>query len=104
MAENSAAQDPETSQAPAKTGGLILPDQVLPPNLFILPTNGPIAFPTLLAPILVTAPRHVAMIEEAINRQRMLGLLLTRQGDVREDTTPDDLYDVGVAVKIIKRL
>ncbi len=86
------------------SNGLILPDQALPPNLFVLPVNGPLVFPTLLAPLLVTQPRLVSMIEESINRQRMLGLLQTRQGDVSEQTKPEDLYDVGVAVKIVKRL
>src|SRR4051794_1857777 len=55
------------TQSASKNGNLILPDQILPPNLFILPTNSPIVFPTLLAPILVSHPRFVSMIEEAIN-------------------------------------
>jgi ATP-dependent Lon protease len=92
------------SMAPIKQNGLILPEQALPPNLFVLPVNGPLAYPTLLAPLLVSHPRHVAMIEESINRQRMIGLILTREGDVREDTKPEELYEIGVAVKIVKRL
>lgn len=87
-----------------KSGGLVLPDQILPPNLFILPINAPIVFPTLLAPLLVSHNRFISMVEEAINRQRMLGLLLTRQGEVKEDIKPDEVYSFGVAVKIIKRL
>jgi ATP-dependent Lon protease len=86
------------------SSGLILPEQTLPPNLFVLPMSGPIPFPTLLAPILVTQPRLISMIEEAINRQRVIGLLLTRGSEVRDDMKPEDLFDLGVAVKIIKRL
>lgn len=93
-----------TVQHSSKTGSLVLQDQILPPNLFILPINSPIIFPTLLAPLLITHPRFVAMIEESISRQRMIGLLLTREGDVKEDAKPENLYDLGVAVKIIKRL
>ncbi len=92
------------NQAPAKQANLILPDQILPPNLFILPVNSPIVFPTLLAPLLVSQPRFVAMIEEAINRQRMIGLILTREGEAKEDIKPEGLYDFGVIVKIVKRL
>ncbi|MBI2711527.1 MAG: endopeptidase La [Bdellovibrio sp.] len=91
-------------QPPAKSSDLALPDQILPPNLFVLPVNSPVVFPTLLAPLLITLPRHVAMVEEAINRERMLGLLQTRQGDVTETLKPDALHTVGVVVKIIKRL
>lgn len=94
----------EVSQPPVKSQGLILPDQILPPNLFILPINGPTVFPTLLAPLLVSNPRMVAMIEEALNRQRLIGLLITREGEPNENTKPEDLYDVGVVVKIVKRL
>lgn len=99
--ENSQSQ---TGQPPAKSNNLILSDQILPPNLFILPINSPIVFPTLLAPLLVTHPRFVGMIEEAISRQRMIGLLLTREGEAKEDIKPEDLYEYGVVVKIIKRL
>jgi ATP-dependent Lon protease len=95
---------PSNSTAPMRQNGLILPEQALPPNLFVLPVNGPLAYPTLLAPLLVNHPKHVAMIEESINRQRMIGLILTRDGDVREDTKPEELYETGVAVKIVKRL
>jgi ATP-dependent Lon protease len=94
----------EMSQPPVKSQGLILPDQILPPNLFILPINGPTVFPTLLAPLLVSNPRMVAMIEEALNRQRLIGLLITREGEPTENTKPEDLYDFGVVVKIVKRL
>ena len=79
-------------------------ESALPANLFILPINSPIIFPSLLAPLLITQSRHVAMVEEAINRQRFIGLLLTKEGDVKEDTKLESLYGVGVAVKIIKRL
>ncbi len=97
---------PETGdQSPAiKGGGLVLPDQLLPPNLFVLPVSSPIVFPTLLAPLVVHHPRLVAMVEEAINRQRVIGLLQVREGEVQEKTAPGDLHPVGVAVKILKRL
>src|SRR5437868_159848 len=107
MSENDKPQDstaPAAAPNPAPAAPPLLADQVLPPNLFILPVNSPVVFPTLLAPILVNQPRFVAMIEEAINRQRVVGLLLTRAGDPKDDTKPEDLYDTGVAVKIIKRL
>lgn len=102
--EKETERNPVEVQPPAKQGSLILPDQILPPNLFVLPVNGPVVFPTLLSPLLISHPRHIAMVEEAINRQRIIGLVQTRSGEVREDTKPEDLHDVGVIVKIIKRL
>jgi ATP-dependent Lon protease len=83
---------------------LIHPDQVLPPNLFILPVNSSIIFPTLMAPLNVSQPRFVATVEEAINRNRQLGLILTREEELKEGVKPDQLYHYGVAVKILKRI
>lgn len=95
----------DSTQLPSKQGsGIVLPDQILPPNLFVLPISSPIPFPTLLSPLLVTHPRFVAMIEESINRQRMIGLIQTRNGELEENTQASQLYDVGVVVKIVKRL
>jgi ATP-dependent Lon protease len=86
---------------------LVLPEQLLPPNLFILPVNSTPVFPTLMAPILVNQPRFISTVEEAISRQRLLGLLVTRDGEgskIGDSTKPEDLYDVGVVVKILKRI
>jgi ATP-dependent Lon protease len=102
--ETSPSHEGDASQPPAKTTPLLLQDQALPTNLFILPINSPVVFPTLLAPLLVSHPRQVRMIEEAVNRQRVIGLLLTRDGEVQETIRADALYDLGVVVKIIKRL
>ncbi len=84
---------------------LVLQDQILPPNLFILPVNSAVVFPTLMAPVMVSHPRFVATVEEAISRQRLIGLIQTRETvEVREGLESRELYDVGVVVKILKRL
>ncbi len=102
--ESSNSNPPSAPQLPEKAGGLILTDQILPPNLFVLPVQTSIVFPTLMAPLNVSNPRFIATVEEAISRQRFIGLMLTREGDVTEGTRPEDLYQIGVVVKILKRL
>ena len=61
--DGSSNQNPPSGKTPptfgeaspvASTGGLVVQDQILPPNLFILPVNSPLVFPTMFAPILVT--------------------------------------------------
>lgn len=84
--------------------GLVLPDTILPPNLFVLPVNGPVVFPALMAPLSVSLPRFVATVEESINRQRLLGLCLARPEEITESITMSDIHDVGVVVKILKRI
>jgi ATP-dependent Lon protease len=86
------------------SGGLVLPNQILPPNLFILPVNSSIIYPSLMAPLMVSHPQHVAVVEEAIQRNRVIGILLTREDELRDIVPADRLYTVGVVVKILKRL
>ncbi len=99
-----AGDDPVANPPQTSKTGLVLPDQILPPNLFVLPVNNVVVYPTLIAPIVVTVPRFVATIEEAIVRQRVIGLLLSRDGNSNDDTKSQDLHQVGVAAKILKRL
>jgi ATP-dependent Lon protease len=90
---------------PAKSD-LVLPDQILPPHLFILPMNQSVVYPTMMAPLQITLPRHIQMIEEVVARHphKSIGLLLTREGEVREEMGVSQLHPVGVMVKILKRL
>jgi ATP-dependent Lon protease len=87
-----------------KAGSVALPDQNLPPNLFILPTNSSIIYPSLMAPLVVTPGRFVATVEEAISRNRMLGLILTREEELTAAVKPEQLYEYGVAVRVLKRI
>ncbi|RYZ62110.1 MAG: hypothetical protein EOP09_19150 [Proteobacteria bacterium] len=90
--------------SPDSSKGLVLPDQMLPPNLFVLPSVSPIIFPTLMAPVMISEPRFVATIEESINRNRLLGIIVAKTENLKDSISPDDLYEYGVVVKILKRL
>ena len=96
---------PEGTAAPGSSG-LVLPDQVLPPHLFVLPMNHAVVYPTMMAPLQVTIPRYIDMVEQALskNPSRTLGLLLTRDSEVTAETKLSDLHPVGVIVKVVKRL
>jgi ATP-dependent Lon protease len=87
-----------------KESGLVLPDQTLPPNLFVLPTNSSIVYPSLMAPLVVSHPKFVAAIEETIQRNRLIGLVLTQEDDLHENVKANRLYSVGVVAKVLKRL
>lgn len=86
-----------------KQNQIVSPDQVLPPNLFVLPVNHAVVFPTLMAPIMVQVPRFIATVEESISRQRIIGLLIHKTGEVSDTTQTSDLYTTGVVVKVLKR-
>lgn len=84
--------------------GILLADQALPANLFVLPVNTSVVFPTLMAPLGVGEARWIATVEEALTQNRYMALLQTREGEVQDDLKFSDLYSFGVVVKIIKRL
>jgi len=84
--------------------GLVVQGTVLPPNLIVLPVNSSIIFPTLMAPLMVSSTKFVETVESAISQQRLLGLILTRQDELTSKGTSADLYQVGVMVKVLKRL
>ena len=96
---------PGGADAPGSSG-LVLPDQVLPPHLFVLPMNQAVVYPTMMAPLQVTIPRYIDMVEQALskNPSRTLGLLLTRDSEVTAETKLSELHPVGVIVKVMKRL
>jgi len=81
---------------------LVVVDQILPVRLPILPLFSRPVFPEMLTPVIVTDDRLVRIIRFAQENGGYIGLLLTRneQGDI----DPDNLYDVGVVAKILKRV
>lgn len=87
-----------------KNSGLILPDLMLPPNLFVVPVNSSIIFPSLMAPLMVSLPKFVEVAEEALQRNRLIGLILTREDELHEEVSPHRLYSIGVVARILKRL
>lgn len=84
--------------------GLTLADQTMPQHLFVIPTPGPIIYPTLIAPIMVWHPTAMATVEEAMNRNQYIGLLMTKEENIPEQPKLKDLYSYGVVVKIVKRI
>ncbi len=76
----------------------------LPDNLFILPSNNPIPFPTMLTPVVIHQAKGIGMIEEVMNRNRLFGIMLIQPNETPADLSKEDFFNVGVVVKILKRL
>jgi ATP-dependent Lon protease len=83
---------------------IALADQILPQHLYCIPSVGPVFYPTLIAPMVVWQPKAMATVEEAMNRGKYLGVLVTKEEGYPTDSKFSDLYDFGVAVKILKRV
>ncbi|MFM2413968.1 MAG: hypothetical protein RJB05_1144, partial [Armatimonadota bacterium] len=72
----------------------------LPEVLDLLPLRDAVVFPMLVAPISVSRPKYIKMIEAAAGSgERILGVVTQRTPDT-EDPGVDDIHSVGVAVSI----
>jgi ATP-dependent Lon protease len=82
----------------------ILPaDQILPNKLFLIALNGKPIFPGLFTPLMITTREDLEVVNRALEGDKHIGLVLTRDEDA-EETTVDDLYEVGTVAKILKRI
>ena len=79
-------------------GGPSIPDEL--PVVRLL--NG-VIFPGMLAPLTVTNPLDVELIDEALSDNRMIALVAQRDPDA-ERPGPDGLYEVGLVALIQKMI
>jgi len=81
---------------------LIPIDQILPNKLPIIALVGKPIFPGIFTPIMVGKQPDIQLIEQAISGDGMIGLVL--QKDDNEEPSADNLYEVGTAAKIIRKI
>ena len=83
---------------------LIVPiNQLLPPELFILPVRHRPVFPGMVTPLVIAEGRLAEAIENVHKQNQYLGLVL-QHDDTSSEVGPDQLYRVGTAAKILKRI
>jgi ATP-dependent Lon protease len=71
----------------------------IPHELPILPLRNTVAYPFSVLPLMVGVPRSVHLVQEAVKREGLIGLVASRDGSV-EEPQPGQTYEVGTAVKI----
>lgn len=72
---------------------------VLPENLPILPLRGLVVYPQTAIPLTVGQPRSIALIDDIMAGDRLVGLVASRKPEL-ETPTPDDIYTVGTLASI----
>src|SRR5688572_659898 len=75
--------------------------QDLPGELPILPLRNSVFFPGAVMPLTIGRAKTIRLIEEATRENSLLGIVTQRAPEI-DDPTPDDLYEVGTAARIIK--
>jgi len=79
-------------------------EKILVPNeLPILPLRGTVLYPDLILPIMVGRKRSVKLIDEAMDSDRIIGIVTQKRSEI-EDPKENDLYTVGVAALILRMI
>jgi ATP-dependent Lon protease len=78
-------------------------DQILPARLFVIPLRGKPIFPGILTPVMLPSARDADVVEKAVAADSFIGLVLQKSDDT-DDAAADDLFPVGTAAKIVRRI
>jgi ATP-dependent Lon protease len=74
----------------------------VPDILPILPLFDVVLFPKMVLPIVVMPGESIALVDEAMSKDRMIGLLGSRKTQAEGVSQPDDLYRIGTSALILK--
>ena len=78
-------------------------EEPLPEILPVLPLRNTVLFPTLVTPMVATTERAKRLIDEALIEDRLLVTVASRDPEI-EQPGPEDLFEVGTAVRILRML
>src|SRR6184192_1528973 len=81
-----------------RAGGKSIPE-ILP----ILGLSDIVIFPGMVAPLLVESAASIRLIDDVVAGDRFIGLVLQKKPDV-ENPEPEDLWNHGCAVRVLKML
>ncbi len=82
---------------------IIPADQILPAKLLVIPLSGKPIFPGIFTPMMITSQEDIAVIEQSLAADSMIGLTLLKEEDT-QSPSGDDLYSVGTVAKIMKKI
>jgi ATP-dependent Lon protease len=87
-----------TDAAAPRSGG-----KSLPAALPILGLSDVVIFPGMVSPLQVDSAASIRLIDDVVAGDRFIGLVLQRRADVA-DPKPEDLWEHGCAVRVLKML
>jgi len=74
----------------------------LPETLPILPLFDAALFPKMVLPLAVMQADSVQLVDEAMSKERMIGLIVSKASEINHDNPTDNLYLVGTSALILK--
>jgi ATP-dependent Lon protease len=73
----------------------------IPSELPILPLRNTVAYPFSVLPLMVGVPRSVKLIEDALEGDRIIGLLTMKDPSI-EEPQPGQIYEIGTVAKVYR--
>ena len=73
----------------------------IPEELPILPLRNTVAFPFAVTPLNVGVPRSVKLIEEAVEKESLIGLVAVKDPEV-EEPMPGQVHETGTIARIVR--
>ncbi len=83
---------------------LIPADMLLPHRLLLIGLEGRPIFPGVFTPIMITGKADIETIEEATSSSKVIGFVLTRNGEESDSPKRTEYYEMGTAAKIVKKI
>jgi ATP-dependent Lon protease len=74
----------------------------VPEPLSILPLFDATLFPKMVLPLVVMQGESIQLIDEAMSKNRIIGLLVSKEKEMKSSYSREDLYDVGTSALILK--
>ena len=74
----------------------------IPEILPVLPVLDVTLFPRMVLPLVVQEEGSQQLIDEAMAKDRLVGLVVSKQSDLKMPHEPAELYDVGTVASILK--
>ncbi|MCK5507426.1 MAG: endopeptidase La [Desulfobacterales bacterium] len=85
-----------------KQPSLNFENKELPKTLPILPLFDATLFPKMVVPIVIMQRESIQLVDEAMSKDRTIGLILSKSSDVKNKYGPGDLYKIGTTALILK--
>ena len=74
---------------------------VIPDELPIMPLKNTVIFPYQIIPLLIGREKSIKLVEEAIEKNKLIGLVAQKKGNI-EEPKYTDLFGYGTAANILK--
>lgn len=74
----------------------------IPKILPLLPIFNIVVFPKMMVPLEVSGDQSTTLIDEAMAKDRLVGLVMAKKPPLETKYQPEDFYDIGTAVVILK--